>query len=97
MVKNMTEIWRDVSFEGKWKNGKGHVVLSQIEYYNRQWIDLRIMNVQRPVGESQHTRHGVRLTLEQAEMLLPQLQEAIIKGKEESEKNERRNNETRME
>ena len=28
----MSEIWRTVSMEGKWKDGKGHVVLTTVEY-----------------------------------------------------------------
>ena len=86
----MTEYYRDWSPEKRWKDGKGQVVLSQIEYYGVQWIDLRIMNTQRPQGQSQHTRHGVRLTLEQAEALVPALERAILKGKEEREKSDRK-------
>jgi hypothetical protein len=86
----MTEYYRDWSPEKKWKDGKGQIVLSQIEYYNVQWIDLRIMNTQRPQGQNQHTRHGVRMTLEQAEALIPALEQAILKGKEEREKSDRK-------
>jgi len=88
----MTEYYRDYSAEGKWKDGKGHVVLSLVDYYKKQWIDLRIMNTTRPEGQTQHTRHGVRLTLEQAEAMIPALERAILKGKEEREKNDRKSN-----
>ena len=51
---------------------------------------MRIMNTQRPQGQNQHTRHGVRMTLEQAEALIPALEQAILKGKEEREKSDRK-------
>jgi hypothetical protein len=58
-------LWRTSSMEGKWKDGKGDVRLAHIEYYGKHWLDLRILNVHE--GRNQHTRHGVRLTIQQLE------------------------------
>ena len=85
----MSEIWRTVSMEGKRKDGKGHVVLTTVEYYNRMWIDMRIHNMHRNDGEKTHTRHGFRVSIEQAEEMLTALNMAINKAKEEREINER--------
>lgn len=73
----MSEItmWRTASMEGKWKDGKGDVRLAHIDYYGKTWIDLRVINT--TDGKNQHTRHGVRLTLQQAKEMLPRLIEAI--------------------
>ena len=60
-------IWRSVSMEGKWKDGKGDVAVRRVDYYGKTWVDLRIMNVED--GKNQHTRHGVRLTVEQVKEL----------------------------
>lgn len=68
-------VWRTASMEGKWKDGGGDVRLAYIDYYGRSWIDLRIMNTRD--GKNQHTRHGVRLTLQQMKEMLPRLLEAI--------------------
>jgi len=68
-------MWRTASMEGKWKDGKGDVRLAHIDYYGKTWIDLRVINT--TDGKNQHTRHGVRLTLQQAKEMLPRLIEAI--------------------
>ena len=78
-----TGIWRTSSMEGKWKDGKGDVALRLVEYYDKIWLDLRIMNVKD--GQNQHTKHGVRLTIEQAKEMLPRLAEAIDKAQDVSE------------
>jgi len=83
----MSEIWRTPSLEGKWKDGKGHVVLSVVPYYHRMWIDMRLHNMERE-GTS-HTRHGFRLTIDQAEYLVGQLSVAIDAAKEQEEINNR--------
>ena len=87
----MKEIWRTPSLEGKWKDGKGHVVLSVVPYYQRVWVDMRMHNMERE-GTS-HTSRGFRLTIGQAENLLGQLAVAIDKAKEEEEKNKRKGEE----
>tara|TARA_R110002020_G_scaffold172058_1_gene362209 strand:+ start:1425 stop:1688 length:264 start_codon:yes stop_codon:yes gene_type:complete len=84
-----TGVWRTSSMEGKWKDGKGDIALRIVEYYDNVWLDLRIMNVKE--GQNQHTRHGVRLTIEQAKEMLPRLQEAIDKAQDMSEREERSN------
>ena len=80
-------IWRSASMEGKWKDGKGDVALRLIEYYGKVWFDLRIINVSS--GKNQHTRHGVRLTLEQVQEILPRIQEALEQGREMEERQDR--------
>jgi|TARA_R100001015_G_C4483383_1_gene63206 hypothetical protein len=82
-----TGVWRSSSMEGKWKDGKGDVALRIVEYYGNVWLDLRIMNT--TDGKNQHTRHGVRLTLEQAREMLPRLAEAIERAEDMREKKKR--------
>ena len=84
-----TGVWRTSSMEGKWKDGKGDVALRIVEFANNIWLDLRIMNV--TDGKHQHTRHGVRLTIEQAREMLPRLQEGIVKAEDMREREERSN------
>jgi hypothetical protein len=74
MMSEVT-VWRTASMEGKWRDGKGDVRLAFIDYYGKSWIDLRIVNTSD--GKNQHTRHGVRLTLQQMKEMLPRLLEAI--------------------
>lgn len=81
-------MWRTASMEGKWKDGKGDVRLAYIDYYGKSWIDLRVINVTN--GKNQHTRHGVRLTLEQAKEMLPRLIEAIEKCEDIEEQRSRK-------
>ena len=50
---------------------------------------MRIMNTQRPQGQSQHTRHGVRLTAEQVRELIPRLVDFISEYDDEQEQKER--------
>jgi len=69
------QVWRTSSMEGKWKDGKGDVRLAYVDYYGKTWVDFRVMNT--TDGKNQHTRHGVRLTLQQAKEMLPRLLEAI--------------------
>jgi len=85
----MTEYWRDVSLEGKWKDGKGHVVLSRVDWYGIKWLDLRIMNMHRAEGQTQHTKHGLRLTVKQVKELLPVLVQIVDEIESEDEKDER--------
>ena len=87
--KSMSEIWRTPSLEGKWKDGKGHLVLSVVPYYHRVWVDMRLHNMERE--GTTHTKHGFRVSIEQAEIMLGQLAVAIDKAKEEEEKNKREN------
>ncbi len=90
-VRNMSDeriLWRTSSMEGKWKDGKGDVRLAHIEYYGKHWLDLRIINVHE--GRNQHTRHGVRLTIEQAKEMLPRLVEAIQNIEDDVETAERK-------
>ena len=86
----MTEYWRSPSREGKWKDGKGHVVLSAVDWYNTKWFDLRIMNMHREEGQNTHTRHGVRLTLAQAKEMLPVLLRMVEEIEDEVERNDRK-------
>ena len=79
-----TGVWRTSSMEGKWKDGKGDIALRIVEYYGNVWLDLRIMNVSD--GKNQHTRHGVRLTIEQAQEMLPRLAEGIQQAQDILEK-----------
>ena len=81
-------LWRTSSMEGKWKDGKGYVRLAHIEYYGKHWLDLRILNVHE--GRNQHTRHGVRLTIQQAKEMLPRLIEAIASIEDKIESAERK-------
>jgi len=85
----MSEIvmWRTASMENKWKDGKGDVRLAYIDYYGKSWLDLRVMNT--TDGKNQHTRHGVRLTLQQAKEMLPRLIEAIEHAENVEEERER--------
>ena len=87
----MKEIWRTPSLEGNWKDGKGHVVLSTVPYYHRVWIDMRMHNMERE-GTS-HTSRGFRLTIQQAEQLVGQLNVAIQEAKEQEEVNNRKKEE----
>ena len=81
-------LWRTSSMEGKWKDGKRDVRLAHIEYYGKHWLDLRILNVHE--GRNQHTRHGVRLTIQQAKEMLPRLIEAIASIEDKIESAERK-------
>lgn len=76
-------IWRSVSMEGKWKDGKGDVAVRRVDFYGKTWVDFRIMNVQD--GKNQHTRHGVRLTVEQVKELIPRLVEFCSSHDDEME------------
>ena len=82
----MTEkvVWTSSSLEAKWKDGRGDVRLASVDFYGKKWIDLRILRDGR-----QHTRHGVRLSIEQAREMLPRLVEAIEKAQSEEEQNDR--------
>jgi hypothetical protein len=80
--------WQSPSMEKKWKDGRGVMHLRAMTYYGKQWIDLRIMNMENTPPN--FTRHGVRLTIEQAEELLPILREAIGEMKDEREETERK-------
>jgi len=83
---NMTEeiVWQSSSLEAKWKDGKGDVRLASVDFYGKKWIDLRILR-----QGKQHTRHGVRLSIEQAKEMLPRLVEAIEKAQSEEEQDDR--------
>ena len=74
--------------EGKWKDNKGVLYLRGIDYYGKQWVDLRIMNMGNTPPN--FTRHGVRLTEQQVEELIPILRELVSKMKDEREMNERK-------
>ena len=39
-------LWRSPSLEGKWKDGKGDIVVSRVDYYGKTWLDLRIVRVE---------------------------------------------------
>ncbi len=82
----MTEeiVWQSSSLEAKWKDGKGDVRLASVDFYGKKWIDLRILR-----QGKQHTRHGVRLSIEQAKEMLPRLVEAIEKAQSEEEQDDR--------
>tara|TARA_R110002012_G_scaffold194939_2_gene363168 strand:- start:925 stop:1197 length:273 start_codon:yes stop_codon:yes gene_type:complete len=85
-------VWRSASMEGKWKDGKGDVRLALVEFYGKVWLDWRVFNV---TGEKEQvTRQGCRLTLEQAEEMLPRLIEAIEQGKQMKEQQERKENQS---
>ena len=79
----MTEntVWQSSSLEAKWKDGRGDVRLALVDFYGKNWIDLRILR-----DGKQHTRHGVRLSIEQATELLPRLIEAIATAQDNEEK-----------
>tara|TARA_Y100000114_G_C11649496_1_gene273433 strand:+ start:299 stop:559 length:261 start_codon:yes stop_codon:yes gene_type:complete len=83
----MTEkvVWTSSSLEAKWKDGRGDVRLASVDFYGKKWIDLRILRDGR-----QHTRHGVRLSIEQATEMLPRLVEALEQAKADEEKEERK-------
>ena len=83
--------WQSPSMEGKWRDGKGILNLRHIEYYGKDWIDLRIMNVSNTPPN--YTRHGIRLTLEQAEELLPIIRQMIADMKDKRESDERKDSE----
>tara|TARA_Y100001963_G_C6434921_1_gene288738 strand:- start:151 stop:423 length:273 start_codon:yes stop_codon:yes gene_type:complete len=85
------QIWRSVSMEGKWKDGKGDIAVRRVDYYGNTWVDFRIMNVQE--GKNQHTRHGVRFTVEQVKDMIPRLVEFCALFDDEQEKNERQSSE----
>ena len=74
--------------EGKWKDNKGVLYLRGIDYYGKQWVDLRIMNMSNTPPN--FTRHGVRLTEQQVEELIPILRELVSEMKDEREMNERK-------
>lgn len=82
----MTEevVWQSSSLEAKWKDGRGDVRLASVDFYGKKWIDLRILR-----DGKQHTRHGVRLSIEQAREMLPRLVEAIEKAQSEEEQEDR--------
>jgi|TARA_R110000824_G_scaffold173409_4_gene351456 hypothetical protein len=80
--------WRSPSMEGKWKDGKGLIHLRRIDYYGKKWIDIRIMNMSNTPPN--FTRHGIRLTEQQAEELLPILRDTIGGMKDEREETERK-------
>jgi hypothetical protein len=84
---NMTEkvVWTSSSLEAKWKDGRGDVRLAHVNFYGKDWIDLRILR-----DGKQHTRHGVRLSIEQATEMLPRLIEAIESIKDAQEQADRK-------
>jgi len=83
----MTEkvVWTSSSLEAKWKDGRGDVRLASVDFYGKQWIDLRILR-----DGKQHTRHGVRLSIEQATEMLPRLIEVLAQAQADAEKAERK-------
>ena len=83
----MTEkvVWQSSSLEAKWKDGRGSVRLAHVNFYGKDWIDLRILR-----DGKQHTRHGVRLSIEQATEMLPRLIEAIESIKDAQEQADRK-------
>ena len=83
--------WQSPSMEGKRKDGKGVIHLRAIEYYGKDWIDMRVMNMSNTPPN--FTRHGIRLTLEQAEEVLPILREMIATMKDKREEDERKSSE----
>ena len=80
--------WQSPSMEGKWKDGKGVLNLRSIEYYGKNWIDLRIMNMSNTPPN--FTRHGVRLNEQQLEELLPILRDMLVDMKNKREEDERK-------
>tara|TARA_R110002020_G_scaffold168349_4_gene357085 strand:- start:1635 stop:1907 length:273 start_codon:yes stop_codon:yes gene_type:complete len=83
--------WQSPSMEGKWKDNKGIIHLRSIEYYGKDWIDMRVMNMSNTPPN--FTRHGIRLTLEQAEEVMPILREMIAAMKDKREEDERKSSE----
>ena len=83
--------WKSPSLEGKWKDGKGIIHMRNIEYYGKQWIDIRIMNMGRVPPT--FTRHGVRVSLEQAKEMESVLKELIANMQDKREENERKSEE----
>ena len=83
--------WQTPSMEGKWRDRKGVIHLRHVEYYGKDWVDLRIMNMHNTPPN--FTRHGVRLTLEQAEELMPILRSLIGEMKDKRESDERESKE----
>ena len=83
----MTEkvVWQSSRLEAKWKDGRGDVRLAHVNFYGKDWIDLRILR-----DGKQHTRHGVRLSIEQATEMLPRLIEAIESIKDAQEQADRK-------
>ena len=80
-------IWRSPSLEGKWKDGKGDVAVRRVDYYDKTWLDFRIMNIQE--GKNQHTRHGVRMSIEQVKEMLPRLIDFVKEHEDQKEQQER--------
>lgn len=76
-------LWRSPSLEGKWKDGKGDIVVSRVDYYGKTWLDLRIVRVED--GKYQHTRNGLRLTYEQLKEFIPRCVEFISQYEDEQE------------
>ena len=83
--------WKSPSMEGKWKDNKGIIHLRSIEYYGKDCIDMRIMNISNTPPN--FTRHGGRLTLTQAKEMLPVLKEMVTAMQEKREKDERKSGE----
>jgi hypothetical protein len=83
--------WKSPSMEGKWKDNKGVIHLRSIEYYGKDWIDMRIMNMSKTPPH--FTRHGVRLTLTQAKEMVVVLKEMVAAMQEKREKDERKSGE----
>ena len=83
--------WKSPSMEGKWKDGKGVIHMRHIEYYGKDWIDVRIMNMGNTPPN--FTRHGVRVTLEQAKDMQLVLKELIASMQEKRERDERKSGE----
>ena len=80
--------WRSPCLEHKWRDGKGMIFLRGIEYYRQLWIDLRLLNQSKVPGT--WTKHGVRLSIEQAVELHDALQQLIGEMKDEEERKQRR-------
>ena len=59
--------------------------MAHVNFYGKDWIDLRILR-----DGKQHTRHGVRLSIEQATEMLPRLIEAIESIKDAQEQADRK-------
>ena len=76
-------IWRSPSLEGKWKDGRGDIVVSRVDYFDMTWLDLRIVRIED--GVNPHTRQGLRLTYEQLKELMPRCVEFINQYEDEQE------------
>ena len=63
--------------------------MSRVDWYGIKWLDLRIMNMHRAEGQTQHTKHGLRLTVKQVKELLPVLVQIVDEIESEDEKDER--------